>query len=97
MKMASFLNLSSPFSLFFKNFYKTLASNNLRRIISWLFVVYPLPSRLRPRVEGCQPHRAAGLLCLFGLDVVDKNRVASLGNRLETLEIRVTASLILTV
>src|SRR5579875_639597 len=62
MKMASFLNLSSPFSIFFKNFYKTLLSNNLRRIISWLFVVYPLPSRLRPRVERCQLHRTAGFV-----------------------------------
>src|SRR5579875_3932927 len=62
MKMASFLNLSSPFSIFFKNFYKTLLSNNSRRIISWLFVVYPLPSRLRPRVERCQLHRTAGFV-----------------------------------
>src|SRR5579875_1596343 len=66
MKMASLLNLSSPFSIFFKNFYKTLVSNSLRRIISWLFVVYPLPSRLRPRVEQRQLHRAAGFVSGLG-------------------------------
>jgi hypothetical protein len=64
--MASFLNLSSPFPIFFKNFYKTLVSNSLRRIISWLFVVYPLPSRLRPRVERCQPHLPAGFVSGLG-------------------------------
>src|SRR5579884_3735561 len=72
MKMASLLNLSSPFPIFFKNFYKTLVSNSLRRIISWLFVVYPLPSRLRPRVERCQPHLPAGFVS--GLGEVERCR-----------------------